>query len=129
MSKMREKRVSRMCENAFLSIKNPKASRALKRALDPGCRLLASLHRQLLALHAGPPPLTKSWIRTCFQPDYIIFKGQVIDFLYIKIYPCVKLNCSKSNCAQTSSKAIFLGPLLVNFKGKTCGCSHALQTA
>ena len=32
-----------MCENAYLSIKNPKASRALKRALDPGHRMLASL--------------------------------------------------------------------------------------
>ena len=32
-----------MCENAYLSIKNPKASRALKRALDPGRRILASL--------------------------------------------------------------------------------------
>ena len=30
-----------MCENAYLSIKNPKASRALKRALDPGRRMLA----------------------------------------------------------------------------------------
>ena len=34
-----------MCENAYLSIKNPKASRALKRALDPGRRMLASLAR------------------------------------------------------------------------------------
>ena len=32
-----------MCENAYLSIKNPKASRALKWALDLGHRLLASL--------------------------------------------------------------------------------------
>ena len=32
-----------MWENAYLSIKNPKASRALKRALDPGRKLLASL--------------------------------------------------------------------------------------
>ena len=41
--KNERKRVSRMCENAYLSIKNPKASKALKRALDPSCRLLASL--------------------------------------------------------------------------------------
>ena len=33
--KNERKRVSRMCENAYLSIKNPKASRALKRALGP----------------------------------------------------------------------------------------------
>ena len=32
-----------MCENAYLSIKNPKASRALKRVLDPGRRMLATL--------------------------------------------------------------------------------------
>ena len=36
--KNERKRVSRMCENAYLSIKNPKASRALKLAL------LAQLH-------------------------------------------------------------------------------------
>ena len=41
--KNERKRVSRMCENAYLGIKNPKASRALKRALDPRRRLLASL--------------------------------------------------------------------------------------
>ena len=34
-----------MWENAYLSIKNPKASRALKRALDPGHKLLAPLAR------------------------------------------------------------------------------------
>ena len=55
-----------MCENAYLSIKNPKASRALKRALDPGHRMLASLCRQLSASEAGAPPLTKSWIRTWY---------------------------------------------------------------
>ena len=41
--KNERKRVSRMCENAYLSIKNPKASRALKWALDPHRRLLTSL--------------------------------------------------------------------------------------
>ena len=55
--KNERKRVSRMCENAYLSIKNPKASRALNRALDPGHRLLASLCQQLSASEAGPPPL------------------------------------------------------------------------
>ena len=34
-----------MWENAYLSIKNPKASRARLRALDPGHRLLALLAR------------------------------------------------------------------------------------
>ena len=60
--KNKRKRVSRMCENAYLSIKNPKASRALKRALDPGCRMLTSLARLCFATSAtfglrswGPP--------------------------------------------------------------------------
>ena len=44
-----------MCENAYLSIKNPRASRALKWALDPGRRMLASLRRQLSASEAGAP--------------------------------------------------------------------------
>ena len=61
--KNERKRVSRMCENAYLSIKNPTASRALKLALDPGRRLLTSLHLQLSASEAGPP-LTKSWNHT-----------------------------------------------------------------
>ena len=42
ISKIREKE-SRMWENAYLSIKNPKASRALEQAMDPARRLLASL--------------------------------------------------------------------------------------
>ena len=41
-----------MCENAYLSIKNPKPSRALKRALDPGCIMLASLARLRFAMSA-----------------------------------------------------------------------------
>ena len=51
-----------MWENAYLSIKNPKASRALKRALDPGRKLLASLTQLRFATSAtfglstwGPP--------------------------------------------------------------------------
>ena len=51
-----------MCENAYLSIKNPKASRALKWALDPSGRMLASLARLRFAMSAtvglrswGPP--------------------------------------------------------------------------
>ena len=60
-----------MWENAYLSIKNPKASRALKRALDPSHKLLASLAQLCFAtsatfsLSTWSPPLTKSWIRTC----------------------------------------------------------------
>ena len=41
-----------MCENAYLSIKNPKASWALKRALDPGRRMLALLVRLRFAMSA-----------------------------------------------------------------------------
>ena len=36
--KNERKRVTRMWENAYLSIKNPKASRVLKQALEPGHR-------------------------------------------------------------------------------------------
>ena len=61
----KRKRVSRMCENAYLSIKNPKASRALKRALDPGNRMLALPTSATFGLRSWGPPLTKSWIRTC----------------------------------------------------------------
>ena len=60
--KNKRKRVSRMCENAYLSIKNPKASRALKQPLDTGRRMLASLARLRFAMSAtfrlrswGPP--------------------------------------------------------------------------
>ena len=42
-----------MWENAYLSIKNPKASRALKRALDPGCKLLDLLTRLCFAMSAS----------------------------------------------------------------------------
>ena len=51
-----------MCENAYLSIKNPKVSRALKQAVDPGRRMLASLARLRFTMLAtfglrswGPP--------------------------------------------------------------------------
>ena len=50
--KNERKRVSRMCENVYLSIKNPKASRAHLRALDPGHRLLTSLERLCFATSA-----------------------------------------------------------------------------
>ena len=49
---VKNKRVSRMCENAYLSIKNPKASRALKRALDPGHRMLTLLALLRFAMSA-----------------------------------------------------------------------------
>ena len=52
-----------MCENAYLSIKTPKASRALKWALDPGRRMLALLARlrftmsATFGLRSWAPPL------------------------------------------------------------------------
>ena len=85
----KRKRVSRMCENAYLSIKNPKASRALKRALDPGCRMLASLTRLRFAtsatfgLRSWGPPLTKSWIRTWLIQNVVYISDA---FLYKNSY-------------------------------------------
>ena len=46
-----------MWENAYLCIKNPKASRALKWALVPGHKLLTLLHQQLSASEPGAPLL------------------------------------------------------------------------
>ena len=69
--KNERKKVSRMCDNAYLSIKSPKASRVLQWALDPGCRLLTSIAQlrfttsATFGLRSWGPPLTKSWIRTC----------------------------------------------------------------
>ena len=60
-----------MWENAYLSIKNQKASRALKGALDPGHILLALLRWQLSGSEAGPP-LTKSWIYTWCHQYYTV---------------------------------------------------------
>ena len=64
-----------MCENAYLSIKNPKASRALKRALDPGRRMLALLARLRFAMSATfglrswGPPLDQILDPHLFSPD------------------------------------------------------------
>ena len=52
-----------MWENAYLSIKNPKASRALKRALDPAA-IARFATSATFGLSTWAPPLTKSWIRT-----------------------------------------------------------------
>ena len=65
-----------MWENAYLSIKKPKASRARLRALDPGGRLLASLMQLHFATSATfgfrswGLPLNKSWIRTCLPTTF-----------------------------------------------------------
>ena len=66
------KRYSENRENAYLAMKNPSASGALRWALDPPanyCSLcscdLALLHRQYMLKEIWGPPLTKSWIRYC----------------------------------------------------------------
>ena len=59
-------------ENEYLRVKNARASRALRRALDPSQYWLASVARLRFATSAKSrerflaPPLTKSWIRYCF---------------------------------------------------------------
>ena len=70
--KILKKRCQEKWNNAYLTLKNTRASRALRRALDPGLYMLASLALRRFAPSAnlgkkllGPPPLTKSGIRTC----------------------------------------------------------------
>ena len=70
--KILKKRCQEKWENAYLTLKNTRASRALRRALDPGRYMLASLALRRCAPSAnvgkkiaGAPPLTKSWIRSC----------------------------------------------------------------
>ena len=59
-----------MWENAYLSIKNPKASRALEWALDPCHKLLTLLARlrfttsATFCLRTWGHPFPKSWSRT-----------------------------------------------------------------
>ena len=58
-----------MWENAYLRVKNTRASRALRWALDPGQYWLTSLARLYFTTSAKSrkkflaPPFTKSWIR------------------------------------------------------------------
>ena len=61
--KILKKRCQEKWENAYLTLKNTRASRALRRALDPGRYMLASLALRRCALSAnigkifaGPPP-------------------------------------------------------------------------
>ena len=67
--KILKKRCQEKWENAYLTLKNTRASRAL-RALHPGQYMLASLALRRCAPSANigtkllGPPLTKSWIRT-----------------------------------------------------------------
>ena len=105
--KNERKRVSRMCENAYLSIKNPKASRALEQALDPSRRLPASLARLRFAtsatfdLRSWAPPLTKSWIRTCFtQGNQLKFQRPWNKFLHYFCDICLTAVIVTENCLK-----------------------------
>ena len=99
--KNKRKRVSSMCENAYLSIKNPKASRALKWALDPGHRMLASLARLHFAMSAtfglrswGPPldqildphlNVEINWISREARPGLKLHKFPFITFVVFNL--------------------------------------------
>ena len=90
-----------MRENAYLSIKNPKASRALKRALDPGRKLLTSLTQLRFAtsatfgLSTWGPPLDQildphlSHAQTHTKDCMILAQCWIISFL--KDYYCIYL--------------------------------------
>ena len=60
-----KKKYQEKWENAYLTVKNARASRVLRQALDPSwywLALLAPLRFTSLAKFLGPPLLTKSWI-------------------------------------------------------------------
>ena len=99
--KNERKRVSRMCENAYLSIKNPKASRALKQALDPGHRLLTSLARLRFATSA-----TFS-LRSWAPPD------QILDphLMYVPLY----LLWNKPTCYLNTMPFVFIARQLQQY--------------
>ena len=67
--KILKKKYQEKWENAYLRVKNARAPRALRRALDPCQYWLASLAQLRFAMLARsrenfwPPLLTKSWIR------------------------------------------------------------------
>ena len=87
-----------MWENAYLSIKNPKASRALKWALDPSRKLLALLHRQLSASEPGAPldqildPHLDRHPRQNFS--YNEHPANTSTFLCIKLLAVCRTHCS-----------------------------------
>ena len=96
-----------MWENAYLSIKNPKASRALKWALDPGRKLLASLRQQLSASAPGaPPPLDQ-----ILDPHLILFYEHNTPLEIVKLFSCLihteMVFCKKNTFAVTTCLKFF----------------------
>ena len=71
---IKNERVSRMWENAYLSIKYPKVSRALKQTPDPGYKWLAQLHFATWAtfgLTSCPPPWSNPGSATSFACNFL----------------------------------------------------------
>ena len=124
-----------MGECIYWSIKNPKASRALKWALDPGHRLLASLAQlcfaksATLSLRSWGHPLTKSWICTwCFQLCVSVS-------LSVHRVPHVTINHDALDLTIQGPLALALpSPLLVTSDGQvgrffqTCSLEDPTQT-
>ena len=81
-----EKKVSRMWENLYLCIKNPKASMILKQVLDPGHKWLALLmwlYSAMSATFSLRSSLAISWIHTCTLQNIsvrIILQWKIQDF-------------------------------------------------
>ena len=74
-SEMRENQVSGMWENAYLSIKIPKASPAADSLL---CSSLLRSVGNFPPRKLGPPPLTKSWIRTWKGLFFILTNNRMV---------------------------------------------------
>ena len=85
-----KKKCQEKWENAYLTVRNTRASRTLRWALDPSQYWLTSLARLHFAMSAKSwkkflgPPLTKSWIRYCKQAKMIYYeKCDIFDHLIL----------------------------------------------
>ena len=102
---IKNERVSRMWENAYLSIKYPKVSRALKRALDNGYKWLVQQHFitwATFSLTSCPPPwsnpgsaphlLVIFWTKTKVSTIFIITCiSQKFQYTFFCTISCVSL--------------------------------------
>ena len=82
-----EKKYQEKWENAYLRVKNARASRALRRALDPGQYWLTSLARLRFAMSAKSREkflVTKSWIRYCHSK----ITGNADSWLHWALFGC-----------------------------------------